>query len=299
MSTLVIRYSSMGDVVLAGAVTQALAPVTFLTHPAWVELAAALPGVERVLASDRVTAAELAGPWSAVVDLQASPRSRRDAARAGGPLRRVERHDLRRRLRVWLKVGAPPPRVTDRYAQAAGTTAAPRPWLAGWTDPGSGGPLVLCPGAAHATKRWSAERFAEVGRGWEGPVVVLGGPGDEALVQEVAEAIGPEVPAVAERGFARTLQILREAAAVVAGDTGLMHLAGALGVPVVAVFGPTTSADGFWDPAVGRVVEVDLPCRPCSRHGGPRCPFGDHRCMEALGADAVLAALREATACAC
>ena len=96
---------------------------------------------------------------------------------------------------------------------------------------------------------------------------------------------------VTEQGFARSFEILAEAALVVAGDTGLLHLAGAMGVPVLGLFGPTTGADGFWDPGYGRLLELDLPCRPCSLHGGPACPIGDHLCLEGLDAGEVIAAV--------
>lgn len=289
--TLVIRLSSMGDVVLCGAVTGGLAPVTFLTRRAWAPLAAMLPGVEEVLVYEELAANPdpLARPWARVVDLHASPRSRRLALRLSAPTVRVQRYDLRRRLRVWLKAGAPPPRVVERYAAAAGVPAAPRPWLAG----AQGGPaLGLVPGAHHPTKRWPLERFVEVAAAWPGPVLALGGPGEERAVHALCEAIGPRAEAVTERGFDRTVQALRRCRVVVAGDTGLLHLAGALGVPVVGLFGPTTSQDGFWDPACGQAVERELPCRPCSLHGGPTCPMGDHACLRELDAAAVVAAVR-------
>lgn len=290
MSTLVIRLSSMGDVVLCGAVTGGLAPVTFLTRRAWAPLAALLPGVVEVLVFEELAAdrSALDRPWSAVVDLHASPRSRRLVAGLRAPKRRVARHDLRRRLRVWLKAGAPPPRVVERYALAAGVPAAPRPWLAG---AGGGDALGLVPGAHHPTKRWPLARFAEVAAAWPGPVRVLGGPGEEAAVSALVQAIGPRAQGLAERGFQGTLAALRACRVVVAGDTGLLHLAGALGLPVVGIFGPTTSQDGFWDPATGLAVERPLPCRPCSLHGGPTCPIGDHACMDQLDAATVIAAV--------
>lgn len=289
-TTLVIRLSSMGDVVLCGAVTAGLAPVTFLTRRAWAPLAAMLPGVVEVLVYEDLAAQGglSSRRWTRVVDLHASPRSRRLALGLRAPLRRVERHDLRRRLRVWLKVGAPPPRVVERYAAAAQVTAAPRPWL---TGAGGGATLGLVPGAHHPTKRWPRERFVTVAAAWPGPIRVLGGPGEEEDVQALVEAIGPRAEGVAERGFTRTLAALRECRVVVAGDTGLLHLAGALGVPTVGVFGPTTSRDGFWDPACGEAVERELPCRPCSLHGGPTCPLGDHACLRELPAEVVIAAV--------
>ena len=75
----------------------------------------------------------------------------------------------------------------------------------------------------------------------------------------------------------------------VSGDTGPMHLATAVGTPVVALFGPTVEPFGFF-PYRGRatVLERPLACRPCSSKGGPRCPLGHHQCLEEIMPDVVL-----------
>lgn len=289
MSTLVIRLSSLGDVVLAGAVTGGLAPVSFLTRARYAPIAARLPGVERVLCWE--DAPSLRG-HDRVVDLHASPRSRLAALRALAPVRRVARHDLRRRLRVALKAGDPPPRVIRRYAEAAGVDLAPGPWI-DLPGAGRGAALVLVPGAAHATKRWPLDHWIALGRRWSGPLLILGGPDERALVHAVGDGLGPSASAVCERGFEATFQALSQARLVVGGDTGLLHLAAACGVPVIGLYGPTTSADGFWCwDAHGDVVELPLYCRPCSLHGGARCPIGDHRCLEGIAPERVFQAVQ-------
>ncbi len=286
MDTLVIRFSSLGDIVLAGAVTGGLGPVTFLTHARYAELAARLPGVRRVL---RHGEDPLPRGFDRVVDLHASPRSRLLARRLGGPVRRVRRHDLARRARVAFKRPPAPP-VVRRYAEAAGVVPAPCPWL---PRPAPGDALLLVPGAAHAAKRWPAARWSELARDWAGPVRLLGSAAERPLLDRVAAPLGSRAEVVAERGFARTFAALDGARAAVAGDTGLAHLAAASGVPTAVIFGPTTAEDGFWE---GRCVPVGLPlpCRPCSRHGRDRCPAGDHLCLEGLPVAAVAAALRRA-----
>lgn len=290
MSTLVIRLSSLGDVVLAGAVTGPLAPVSLLTRAAWAPVAARLPGVARVLIWEEMPS--LAG-FDRVVDLHASPRSRLAALRAGAPVSRVRRYDLLRRARVAFKVQARPPTVIARYAEAAGVEPAPAPWirLERVAKPDT---LVLVPGAAHATKRWPAARFVALGARWPGPVTVLGSWSERALALAIVDALGPSATAVCERGFDQSFSALGEAAALVGGDTGLLHLAAACGVPVLGLFGPTTSQDGFWCwDAAGRAVELPLSCRPCSRHGSDRCPIGDHRCLAELSPEAVWAQLEQ------
>jgi ADP-heptose:LPS heptosyltransferase len=277
----VVRFRSLGDVVLTAAFTRALAPVTYVTHARYAPLVARFPGVVDVRTPDTLRANPL--PATArVVDLQHNLRSLRLRADA-----RVDRATLARVLRPALK-RAPAPSVLTRYAAACGVTPAPLPWLA---PVPRGDALLLVPGAAHATKRWHG--FAALGRAWAGPVRVLGGPGEEALVAEIAGACGGE--AICETGYDRTLGAMRGAAVLVAGDTGLLHLGAAVGLPVVALFGPTHPDDGFFayaDPKHHRALGLPLDCRPCSRHGSDHCPVGDHACMRDLHVEMVLDAAR-------
>ena len=271
---------------LLGAVTGALAPVTFACHPRFAGVAARLPGVVAVCGPDDA----LRGPFSRVLDLHGNLRARLAAARAGGPVTRWERADLRRRWRVWAK-GAPPPGVLARAAAAAGVP----PTFPFWSRGPAPDTTLLLPGAAWATKRWPLAHWAGLAGRLPGRICVLGGPGEGPRVAAVAAAVGGE--AVVESGFDRSFAEMARARVAVGGDTGLLHLAAAHGVPVVGLFGPTTPADGFWahQPA-GVLLGRDLPCRPCSRHGGPRCPVGDHACLADLPADTVLGAIAAVSA---
>ncbi len=266
--TLVIRLSSLGDVVLASSITAALAPVVFFTKPRYAELVRRFPGVEVV-----VSRREDLPAVDRVVDLQSSPWTWLRWPTA----ERVRMHRWARWRRVALKSGGPIPLVVERYAEAARVATSPRPWI---PVERSFARIGLVPGAAHATKRWLhwealAERLDEV--------VVFGHPDD-----------GLELPgdACIEEGFDRTLEGLAGCRVVVGGDTGLVHLAAALGVPVVGLFGPTSSGDGFWCHP-GRALELEMPCRPCSRHGGPHCAIGDHACMTGIGVGQVAEAIAE------
>jgi heptosyltransferase-2 len=82
------------------------------------------------------------------------------------------------------------------------------------------------------------------------------------------------------------LLLLERACCVVSNDSAPIHLAELVQTPVVAVFGPTIPMFGF-GPRLpsSAVVERELPCRPCSLHGGRRCPLGTHACMEELPAE--------------
>ncbi len=269
-----VRLSSLGDVVLVGAITAAFPGDTgVLTLPRYADLIARARGVSAVYVPGDVL------PDVPIVDLHNSPASRR--LTLGRNVRGVERQDLRRRLHVAFKT-RPGDLVVDRYALAAGVAVAPAPWFPAAER---GGTLIIAPGAAHATKRWPYWRA--LAKAWPGPVRALGGPGDEAAIADIG--------GVCEDGWVRTLEAMNGACALVGGDTGLLHLAAAVGLPVVGIFGPTTSADGFWCHA-GEAVELPLPCRPCSRFGGAVCAVGDHACMRGIDVARVIAAIERVTA---
>ncbi len=136
--------------------------------------------------------------------------------------------------------------------------------------------VVLNPGGGWASKLWPAERFGQLARELMGfgfwPLVSYG-PGEEALAERVVAASG----GAARRSFPTTLldfvEIARRARLVVAADTGPLHLACAVGTPVVALFGPTDPArNGPFSPddVVVRSTPACAPCysRSCVRHAG-------------------------------
>lgn len=293
--TVIIRRSSLGDVVLLGAVTKALSgPVHVVTHPRYAGVARRLIGVDDVVTwPDGATASEMVAklPPGELVDLQNSIGSIALCLASGRRSRRIRKHSVTRRMRIWLKSGPPRPHVTQLYADAVQVEPAPAPWI--HLPDRTRDTLALVPGASKATKRWHPDAYATVGRSWQGPVVVLGGPGEQALCERVADGV-PGAATLCEDGFGRTLDALASTRVAVAGDTGLMHLAGACGVSVVGIFGPTDPNDGFWV-WPGEPVRRQLECSPCSLHGDERCPEGHHRCMD-LPVDAVIGAVRDASA---
>lgn len=322
---LLIRLGSLGDVVLATAAANAAqrrwgdrsldvvvkeeyAPV-WDGHPA-VRRVWAWPRTERGFMGTVALARRLASEgYRETFDLQASPRSRFLATLAGlGRVRRPERHPLRRRLAV-LRRGLGPPAgysvgrafvdVVDpagRDAPSVHPGPEARVRAAGRIpEPGSVG---LVPGARHATKRWPMDRFVELGRRLEaegrGPVVVFFGPDEDVLLAAWRRAWPDEGAWIAvQEPVAVAAACLARLDAVVSNDTGLLHVAVAVGVPVVALFGPTVREFGFFPPEDrNRVLEVeDLSCRPCAVHGGPRCPQGHFRCMLDQEPGSVAAAL--------
>jgi heptosyltransferase-2 len=158
-------------------------------------------------------------------------------------------------------------------------------------------PLVaIAPGAAYGSaKRWPAESFAALARSVarDGTTVVLvGSSGDRSAADEVVErAAVHAVDLVGDTDLPMLAAVLVASRALVTNDSGAMHVAAALGVPVVAMFGPTTESETRpIGPIAPTILTHDVWCRPCMLR---ECPL-THRCMRGITVDMVAAALRHA-----
>ena len=274
MGTVLLRKGHLGDVVLLGAVTASLTPpVTVVTNTPWIGVAARLKGVSTVQKWSKYSSG-CAG--DTMIDLQGSRSSAQILSRHNGPKRAINKRSLQRRLRLFLDRGPSRPLVADIYAETCGVEQGALPWMANETE--YDGSLAIVPCAHWRTKSWNVDSYRDLARNWSGIVRVFGGPGEEDWCDQVVRNL-PETEVVVEAGFSDTVAKLGRAAVAVGGDTGLMHLAGALGVPVVTLFGPTHPDDGFFC-YPGAVVQNKVRCRPCTLHGRRRCPLLHHRCMD-------------------
>ncbi len=156
----------------------------------------------------------------------------------------------------------------------------------------------IAPGSIWATKRWPEESYAALAKRLaENGIrpVLLGSEADRSLAERVARGAGEGAAVVAagRLSLAASAALIGRLAALVCNDSAPAHLGSAMGTPVVAIFGPTVPAFGFAPRGEGdRVVEKEMSCRPCSIHGGRRCPLGTHACMKEIGVDEVWEALQ-------
>jgi len=155
--------------------------------------------------------------------------------------------------------------------------------------------VVLAPGSVWPTKMWTKEGFIKAGRSLaQNAVVVVMGSKDEApLCGEIAAAIPNATSLAGRTSLWESAQLLACADLLVCNDSGAMHLGAAAGAPIVSVFGPTVLEFGYRPWATNaRVVQTDLSCRPCGKHGAKKCPIGTHECMTKITAAQVLAAAK-------
>jgi heptosyltransferase-2 len=323
-ATLVLQTAWLGDVVLTTPLLTALAergPVDVLATPAAVPLLETHPAVRAVLPFDKRGGdrgirglARMAGRlrsrgYGTAVLAQGSFRSALLARLAGIPRRvgfvgaagarlctdRVARRGGHEAERLLGLAGAAPRAAAltlgltadDRAAADAALAAAgvPSPFVA------------LAPGSARPNKRWPY--FGELAAALAGDVgvAVIGARGEAGWARP---SPGPPVRRSAADLTGLPIRVsaavLARAAAAVTNDSLALHLAQAVGTPVVALFGPTDPRPGFGprgprDAALG----VELDCRPCSPHGGARCPLGHHACLRTLDVATVRAAVAQLT----
>ncbi|MBU3679914.1 MAG: glycosyltransferase family 9 protein [Candidatus Kapabacteria bacterium] len=323
-SILLIRLTSLGDVILASGLVRQLkgafpdAAIDVAVDSRFADVWSHNPRVRSVYAIDRqvrtnseLSAVAAQAPYDLVVDLQKNRRSKQIIASlqlpAASQVVCINKHRWEKLALVWLKrrprVVTP---ITKRYwntvrdLRVMYDEAGPEVWSA---DDASGvHPIAKCigvaPGARHATKRWTTQGYAELVRHLvadnQENVILLGGPDDVTICDEIESLANvPVMRADGARNLAQTLAALDRCRLVVSNDSALMHLARARRIPVVAIFGSTVQELGFAPSGADvRIVERDgLPCRPCSHIGRDRCPKGHFRCMNEITSGEVAAAV--------
>jgi heptosyltransferase II len=164
--------------------------------------------------------------------------------------------------------------------------AAAERWLADNAVPP--GFTALAPGSIWGTKRWPY--YPALAAALEGPIVVVGGKDDAELAAGiVAAAPGRAWSAAGALSLPASAALIGRARVLVTNDSAPLHLASAVGTPVVAIFGPTVPEQGFGPRGAHSLAlgHAGLGCRPCSAHGPKVCPLGHHRCMRELPVETV------------
>jgi len=153
--------------------------------------------------------------------------------------------------------------------------------------------VVINPGAAYGSaKRWLPHRFAQVADELSNrfgcQIMLIGGPGEIEIGQEIEETCHTKLSNFIGKTTVREMMALISACRLmVTNDSGPMHVAAALGVPIVAIFGSTDHTTTFPAGVAHKIVRKDFPCAPCLLR---QCPI-DHRCMIAIEVEDVLSSV--------
>lgn len=329
MKVVVIRFSSLGDCILlcplaAYLKSHGAEEVTIVTKRTYAELFAAADGVDRVVAYDpdgglggllRI-AADYRGRGYRILDAHNNWRSRVLSWRLGGADGRFQKHYPDRLALIVFKRPARLPSILEQYgalAESLGVPATrlspgginvPQRYVSEAADRLTEGRslIAVAPGSRWPMKRWQEERYVRLAKrlvhdhGYR--LVLMGDQHDRGATAPIAEALNTTGDACVDiAGRASLLECagyLTRCAGFVGNDSGLMHLAEAVGVPVVGLFGPTVETFGYYPSlAQSKTVERELRCRPCSRNGSRPCPKKNQECLTEISVDAVEQAVLE------
>lgn len=316
---LVIRFSSIGDIVLTSPVLRCMhnqldTEIHFLTKTSFASLVTSSPYVTKVWILDdmAILIKSLKNEkYDFVIDLHKNLRSKSICLRLGVRKFTYDKTTIEKLLLIYLRINKlPKMHVVDRYMNAV----APL----GVINDGVGldfffekndihvngipaTPFVAAViGATHFTKKLPIDKWMELIGNATYQFVLIGGNAEK----ETAETIHKKWPEktvnlVGLTTLQQSAFLLKKAEVVVTNDTGMLHIAAALKKPIVSLWGGTIHEYGFWPyyptgTDLNTPVEVtDLPCRPCSKFGRNDCPKGHFKCMNDLQMDIALNAIKE------
>ena len=321
---LLIRFSSIGDIVLTTPVVRCLkrqlpeVEVHVLTKSAYRSLYSANPFINKVY--------ELQGnmkelldqlreeQYDFVVDLHKNWRSLRVRMAMRCPSASFPKLDFQKMLYTKMGIGRlPNVHIVDRYFKAVERL--------GVHNDGQGldfffnegdemhyedlpesfrdGFVAVVIGGQHATKILPEDKVVEVCEALDYPVILVGGREDAARAERIKGKVGSYVGnTCGSLTLGQSASLLKLADAVLTNDTGMMHIAAALRKPIVSVWGNTVPEFGMYPylpqgmkPAT--IVEnKSLRCRPCDKLGYERCPKGHFNCMNSLDSKEIAEKIR-------
>ena len=308
MKVLILRFSSIGDIVLTTPVIRCLkkqigAEIHYLTKAQYAPVLEPNPYIDKVYSFQKDPGEVLPAlgkeRYDRLIDLHKNLRSLRIKRALGWPGSTFDKLNIEKWLLVNTGINLlPHVHIVDRYMQAVRKL--------GVDNDGEGLDYFIPPdqevdlqqhselltagnytafvlGATHATKRLPPLKAAEICRKMDQPVALLGGKQEEATAKAI---VGANVVNLCGRlTLHQSASVVRQSAVVLTHDTGLMHIAGAFRKPIVSVWGNTVPEFGMYPyyPAgtdKNTSVEVKgLSCRPCSKIGFEKCPKKHFRCM--------------------
>jgi len=312
MKILVVRFSSIGDVVLTTPVVRCMAlqlpdaEIHYVTKKAFIPVLEGNPHITKIITIDSSVSEKMAElkaeHYDVVIDLHRNVRTLRLKRALGVKSYAFPKRNIEKFLLTVFKINRMPDvHVVDRYFEAVKHI--------GVKNDGLPCELFLAPsdevelsdnnlrsqqfiavamGAQFATKQMPIHLMEEVLSGVELPIVLLGGPTDTERANLLKQELSSQqvVDFCGKITLRQSAFVVSQASAILTGDTGLMHIASAFRIPIVSVWGNTVPALGMYpyapqDRSLYSIHEVNnLSCRPCSKIGYKECPKKHFKCME-------------------
>lgn len=306
---LIIRLSSLGDVLLTTPVIRALkkkypsSEIDFIVKQNYRDAVRLNPNVSETInySDDECFFPKLKEKkYDFVVDLQNNFHSRRIVSVLKVPFVYFKKPTLKKFLLVHFKINLLKDykQIPARYAESVNGLELDNEGLDLFLPeeikadiPGNGKTIGICPGAKHFTKRWLPEYFIELGNALTASgytIAILGGKDDSEICHTASASIKNSINLCNNDNLFKIAANMSKCKLIICNDSGLMHLAAAMKVPVAALFGSSVKEFGF-TPYFPSNVSKNLilennsvSCRPCSHVGKERCPKHHFKCMKDL-----------------
>ncbi len=316
MKILVIRFSSMGDIIYTTPVVRCLknqlkdAEIHFLTKPAFKYIYDNNPYISKLLLLKPTLAETIedikAEHYDYIIDLHSNIRTSLIKLRTGIKSSTYKKQ----RIRKWLSLKfnlklVPPVHLVERYLKTVkflGVKNDGKPidyYIKSTHDIKKLLPVshqqkyvAFIIGATHFTKRMRNEKIINICKKISLPIVLLGGDDVKVNGDIIAKAIGENIyNACGITSLDESVYMVSQATNIIGFDTGLTHIAEAFNKPIASIWGGTVPELLGVQPYMvtdAKVIGVDLPCRPCSKFGLEKCPMGHFNCMNTIPEDSVV-----------
>jgi ADP-heptose:LPS heptosyltransferase len=323
---LVVRFSSIGDIILTTPVVRHLksqvddAEIHYLTKETFVPLLKANPYIDRIHSYNgdmKSCLRELKTQHiDYIIDLHHNARS----ARIKFGLKRMDFTVRKLNILKWLYVNfrmdrLPDIHLVDRYLETIRAFISERDQKgldyflfpedrvpvselpAGFHE----GFIGLAIGAQHETKKLPLDSLITLCKKLTLPVIILGGPDDSETGNAIVSALPDQLilNACGQYSVNQSASLVQQSLLLITHDTGLMHIGAAFGKKIITIWGSTVPAFGMYpyraDPSSVGFEVAGLGCRPCSKIGYQRCPKKHFKCMMEQDLDGIASAARRLT----
>ena len=312
MKLLVVRFSSIGDVVLTTPVVRCIAQqlpdaeIHYVTKKAFLPVLEGNPHIHKIITIESSVSEKMdelkAEHYDMVIDLHRNVRTLRLKRALGVKSYAFPKRNIEKFLLTNFKINRMPDvHVVDRYFEAVKQIGVKNDGLPCelFLSPADEVSLsehnlqpkqfiAVAMGAQFATKQMPVHLMTEILSGIGLPIVLLGGPTDVERAEQLKTTLPSQqvIDFCGKITLRQSAFVVSQSKAILTGDTGLMHIASAFSIPIVSVWGNTVPALGMYpyapqDRSLYSIHEVNnLSCRPCSKIGYKECPKKHFKCME-------------------
>lgn len=319
---LIIRFSSIGDIVLTSPVVRCLkqqlqgqVEIHYITKKSYTNLLEHNPHIDKVYGIEKkvseVSSHLRKEKYTHVIDLHKNLRSARVKSVVSGKKYAFDKLNIEKWMAVNLKSSSLPDiHIVDRYMATVESLGVkndhkgldffidPSDFIPKSTLPASfqNGFVAFAIGGQHATKCLPVDKMIDICKKVEFPIVLLGGKEDMRVAKFIEDKLDQKIiNGCGSYSIHQSASIASQAEVVITHDTGMMHIAAAFNRKIVSIWGNTIPEFGMYPylpkglKHYSEIIEVkELACRPCSKIGFDKCPKGHFKCMKQISEDRIV-----------